>query len=92
MDDNKKNNHRIVIDSRNSVDIEGVEDVLAFDEQEVVLETDQGMLVIVGQDLHVNQLNLTSGKVNLTGVVESVNYTEDEGYSKGSFFGKLFKG
>lgn len=90
--DDKKSNHRLVVDRRKQVEIDGVEDVLAFDEQEVVLETTEGMLVIVGQELHVNQLNLTSGKVQLTGSIESVNYTEDEGLNKGSFLGKLFKG
>lgn len=92
MEEYKTGNHKIIIDNRNQVDIDGVEDVLAFDEQEVVLETTQGMLVIVGDDLHVKQLNLTSGKVQLTGSLESINYTEENAIHKQGFLAKLFKG
>lgn len=93
MEEKKIGTHRITVDNRERVDVDGVSDVLAFDEQEIVLETSQGMMIISGQDLHVNQLNLNSGKVQLDGSIESINYTEIGEYGKSnSFIGKLFKG
>lgn len=93
MDEKNINNHKIVIDNRQHVEVEGVIDVLAFDEQEIVLETEQGMMTIMGANLHVNQLNLNNGKVQLDGEIESLSYSDNDGYTKsGSIFGKLFRG
>lgn len=87
-------NHRIVIENREKVELTGVVDVLAFDEEEIVLETDMGMMVIKGKGLHINRLNLDNGEVKLDGEVESLSYSENDVYAGGnsSFFSKLFKG
>ena len=39
-----------------------MEDVLSFDLSEILLVTDQGMLLIKGSDLHVNRLTLEKGE------------------------------
>lgn len=93
MDEKRTSNHKIIIDDREKVEIDGVSDVLAFDEQEIVLETDRGMLVITGEDIHVNQLNLNSGRVQLDGSIDNISYSDVGHYQKSSsFIGKLFKG
>lgn len=50
--------HKISMTNRKSCTVVGVNDVLSFDLHEVVLETEQGMLMIRGNDLHVNRLSL----------------------------------
>ena len=50
--------HKIALTNRRSCSINGVKDVLSFDVQEILLETEQGMLMIKGSDLHVNRLSL----------------------------------
>ncbi len=47
--------------------VTGVVDVLSFDLTEILLETDQGMLMIRGSDLHVNRLTLEKGEVDVEG-------------------------
>jgi len=42
----------------------GVRDVLSFDAKEVYLETEQGILLIRGDELHVNRLSLEKGEVD----------------------------
>ena len=50
--------HKVLLINRDSGAFSGVVDVLSFDVAEILLETDMGMLLIKGQDLHVNRLSL----------------------------------
>lgn len=85
--------HKLVVNNRKTSMVTGVLDVLAFDLNEVLLETEQGMLMVKGKDLHVNRLTLEKGEVDLTGHVDSIAYSDvQQGQKKGeSFFLKLFK-
>ena len=57
--------HRLVLNNRKTGTVTGVLDVLSFDLNEVLLETEQGMLMVKGSDLHVNRLSLEKGEVDL---------------------------
>ena len=85
--------HKIIMTDRNVCNITGVCDVLSFDVAEVLLETEQGMLMIKGNDLHVSRLMLDKGEVDVDGKIDSLTYSESAGYAaKGeSFFARLFK-
>ena len=65
--------HKLVINNRKTSMVTGVLDVLAFDLNEILLETEQGMLMVKGKDLHVNRLNLEKGEVDIEGTVESLS-------------------
>ena len=54
----KPQNHRLVINNRKTGTVTGVLDVLSFDLNEILLETEQGMLMVKGTDMHVNRLNI----------------------------------
>ena len=73
--------------------ISGVVDVLSFDVREVLLETELGMLMIKGVDLHISRLTLDKGEVDVEGKVDSLTYSEQDSFVKKSesFLGKLFK-
>ena len=52
------------------------------------------MLLIKGNDLHVNRLSLEQGEVDVTGKIDGLTYSDVENYHKGggeSFLGRLFK-
>lgn len=93
MDDKIKQSHKITLNNRNSGIITGVMDVLSFDPDEIVLETEMGMLTIKGLDLHVNRLTLEKGEIDIDGEIESVIYSEQNSFSKsgGSLLGRLFR-
>ena len=55
--------------------VTGVLDVLSFDLNEILLETEQGMLLVKGTDLHVNRLSVEKGEVDLSGTIDSVSYS-----------------
>lgn len=58
----KQRVHKLMLTNRRTCTINGVVDVLSFDVREILLETDQGMLMLKGDDLHVNRLTLEKGK------------------------------
>mgnify|MGYP002769906639 FL=1 len=43
--------HKVLLANRKSANFSGVLDVLSFDVNEILLETEQGMLLIKGNDL-----------------------------------------
>lgn len=89
----KQRAHKLMLTNRRTCLVSGVLDVLSFDLAEILLETDQGMLLIKGSDLHVNRLTLEKGEVDVEGKVDSLTYSEVESLAEKSagLLGKLFK-
>lgn len=86
--------HKIVVQSRECVEVCGVTDVVSFDEQSVILNTVCGSLAVEGAALHIHVLDIAQGIVTLDGKVDSVSYYEadnSENTGKSGFFGKLFR-
>ena len=85
--------HKLVINNRKTSMVTGVLDVLSFDLNEILLETEQGMLTIKGADLHVNRLTLEKGEVDIEGRIDSMAYSEVTDFHKAgaSLLGRLFK-
>ncbi|MBD5493585.1 MAG: sporulation protein YabP [Lachnospiraceae bacterium] len=88
-----KKMHKLMLTNRRTCTISGVNDVLSFDVNEILLETEQGMLMIKGSELHVSRLSLDKGEVDIDGRIDSFTYSETVGYnSKGeSLLARLFK-
>lgn len=59
--------HKVTMTNRRNCIIGGVSDVLSFDIHEILLETEQGMLMIKGDDLHVSRLTLEKERWISTG-------------------------
>jgi len=85
--------HKLVLNNRKTSVMTGVLDVLAFDLNEILLETEQGMLMIKGKDLHVNRLSLEKGEVDVTGQIDSCTYSDVHAAKKKeeSLFTRIFK-
>ena len=67
--------HKLVVNNRKTAAVTGVLDVLSFDLNEILLETEQGMLMVRGTDLHVNRLSMEKGEVDLSGSIDSIAYS-----------------
>jgi len=93
MEELNKRTHKLMLTNRRTCTISGVTDVLSFDVSEIILETDQGMLMIKGNELHVNRLTLDKGEVDLDGRIDSFTYSETGGYQgkNESLLQKLFR-
>jgi sporulation protein YabP len=85
--------HKLNINARKSAMITGVNDVLSFDSGEVLLQTELGVLMIRGNDLHVNRLTLEKGEVDIDGKIDSLTYSDTTNYAKSGehLLGRLFK-
>ena len=85
--------HKLNIIARRTAAITGVNDVLSFDAGEVLLQTEQGILMIRGGELHVNRLSLEKGEVDIDGRIDSLTYSDATNHGKTgeSLFGRLFK-
>ena len=85
--------HKMVINNRKTGAFTGIINVIAFDEAEVILETDMGVLSIKGDELHIKRLDLEKGEVDLNGQMDSFIYSEQKGFAiRGeSFWSRLFR-
>ena len=85
--------HKLLLSNRRTGTISGVTDVISFDIAEILLETEQGMLMIRGNELHVNRLTLDKGEVDIDGRIDSLVYSDTaaSGEKQESFLGRLFR-
>ena len=82
----------LVLENREKLSISGVLDVLSFDDQIVILETELGLLNVKGENLRINKLSIDTSEVIIEGEVYNLSYSEkssDKG--KSSLLGKIFK-
>ena len=84
----------LTLRGRKSLEVNGVNDVVRFDEEGVVLSTVCGMLTVEGTSLHVRVLNLEAGTVEIDGKIDALLYfdaPDGNGGDKRGLFGKLFR-
>lgn len=83
----------LILENRQKLSISGVIDVLSFDDQVVILETELGLLTVKGENLRINKLSIDTSEVIVEGDISSLSYSDNKSSekSKGSFIGKIFK-
>ena len=101
IDERKSNNaiqnsnviQNLILENREKLSISGVLDVLSFDDQIVILETELGLLTVKGENLRINKLSLDTAAVIVDGEIYSLGYSEKnlEKKSGGGILGKIFK-
>lgn len=67
--------HSLSITNREQAQVMGVLAVESFDDEEIVLETDLGMLTLRGEELSIKQLDLESGRFAVDGYILSCVYS-----------------
>lgn len=68
--------HSVYIEGRNRMVVTDVSDVEHFNDDTILLNLEKGGLLVKGQNLHIQRLDLEEGKVIITGFVQSAVYTE----------------
>ncbi len=86
--------HALSVKNRQGAQLEGVLEVIRFDENEVLLETVCGTLSIDGEGLSLSEWNAERGLAALEGRIDAVTYFDKK--QEGSkahtgLFGKLLK-
>ncbi|MBR1444336.1 MAG: sporulation protein YabP [Firmicutes bacterium] len=93
MNEEKKfHKHSVVIEKREKTTVTGILDVISFDEELVIAETEMGVILLKGENLHVNKIDLDKGDLDIDGKIISLVY-EEKGTSgkSSSIFDKIFK-
>ncbi len=92
--ENSETKHTVLIENRNRIKINCVEDVESFNEEKVVVYTSMGVMVVTGFDFKVSRLSVEDGQLVIDGEVDKVEYMEeardDRGGSSG-LLGRLFR-
>lgn len=68
--------HMLKLADRRDGRLTGVRDVVCFQETEIILLTEGGMLHIKGEELHVKRLDLEKQEVDLAGKIDSLIYSD----------------
>lgn len=86
-------NHGISVVERKNIIVTGVKKIDNFDNEEFLMETTMGYLIVKGEGLELIKLDTMQGNVSIKGLIKSFTYI-DEGKPKdkeNSIFNRLFK-
>lgn len=86
-------NHCVSINERKNISITGVKKIDSFDNEEFLMDTVMGYVIIKGEDLEIVKLDTFQGNVSIKGKINSLTYM-DGGSKKNKeegVFSKLFK-
>ena len=86
----KKSN--MMLENRKRLSLNGVIEVISFNDEQIILNTSLGTLIIKGEELRMNKLDVQNGDIMITGTVNSCAYINKESkQDKESILAKLFK-
>ena len=83
--------HAVELCNRETAAFTGVADVESFNEEEIVLLTDLGTIVLAGEGLHIVKLNLDDGVLEAEGRILALEYADEPKMGKTGFLSGLFK-
>ena len=82
----------LVLENREKLSVSGVNDVLSFDDQVVMVDTELGLLTVKGENIRINKLSLDTAEVIIEGEISSLSYSQKSiEKSSGTLLSKIFK-
>ena len=82
----------LILENRGKLSISCVLDVLSFDDQVIMVETELGLLTIKGENLRITKLSIDTSEVIVEGNISYLAYSNKEvEKNKGSIMSKIFK-
>ncbi len=68
--------HKLQLNERRQLTMNGVTEVVSFEDSSVVLQTSLGTLIVQGRELQLKTLSLEGGQVAVDGTVTALIYEE----------------
>ena len=89
----QRRSHRLNMEDRKRLEMTGISDVISFDLNKILLETDYGVVTVKGDNLHVNRLSVEKGELDIDGSIQSLESSEVSSFGKKgeSFFSRLMR-
>ena len=83
----------LILENRGKLSISGVIDVLSFDDQVVMVETELGLLTVKGENIRINKLSIDTSEVIIEGDISYLAYRDKEidKNKGGGLLNKIFK-
>ena len=88
INEKKFNISKLTLDNRKKLSLTGVEKAISSNENNMIFQVSGVKIFISGSELHIEKLDVDSGMLELSGVVDCIKYST--GTSK-SLFKRLFK-
>jgi len=86
-----KPQHNIVVENREKISISGVEDVESFDEENMIIHTQMGVINLRGSGLHLGKFSVDTGDLTIEGELDEIIYSDSGAYNKPrGLFSKMF--
>lgn len=81
----------VILENRKKLTLTGIKDVLSFDDEIIVVESELGLINVKGNDLKVNKISIETGDVIIEGIIKMIEYSDKDILSKQSLISKIFK-
>ena len=82
----------LILENRGKLSISGVNDVLSFDDQVVMVETELGLLTVKGENIRINKLSIDTSELIIEGDISYIAFSDKElEKTKGNLISKIFK-
>ena len=83
----------LILENRGKLSIWGVIDLLSFDDQVVMVETELGLLTVKGENIRINKLSIDTSEVIVEGDISYLAYSDKEidKNKGGGLLTKIFK-
>lgn len=83
----------LILENRGKLSVSGVNDVLSFDDQVVMVDTELGLLTVKGENIRINKLSLDTAEVIIEGEISGLTYSQNkqEKSGSGTLLSKIFK-
>ena len=89
---NSYSNHEIKILDRGIISLTGISKITSFDDQEFLMDSNMGTILLKGENLEIVKLDTHDGNVKIKGKLNSIAYIENvKEKQKESLLSKLFK-
>lgn len=85
--------HNLILENKEKLSISGVSDVDTFDEGKIILFTEDDTLIVEGEELHIQKLDVANGELIIEGTIYAIQYTGDGSTARANkgFFKKMLK-
>lgn len=81
----------LILENRGKLSVSGVNDVLSFDDQVVIVDTELGLLTVKGENIRINKLSLDTAEVIIEGEISTLVYSQTKQEKTGTLLSKIFK-
>lgn len=86
-------NQDVYISARKKLQVTGINKIESLNNEEFIIDTKMGLLLIEGTNLVMQQLDIEKGQIWIEGTINSLGYIDKDNKKKekSNIFGKIFK-